>query len=65
MEEKREYVKSWPTITVSVSDTMRERLEYIQNALALKSRSAVIGVAVNQLYDELVAQAHARIKLKK
>lgn len=60
MEDK----KNWPTISVSITETMRERLDYIQNALSLKSRSAVIGVAINQLHDELVAQAHARIKTK-
>lgn len=65
MEERKLEVKSWPTISVSISDTMRDRLDYIQNALGLKSRSAVIGVAINQVYDELVAQAHSRLKKNK
>lgn len=52
----------WPTISVSVSQTALERLEYIQESMGLKTRSACINVAINKLYDELVEQAHSRIK---
>jgi hypothetical protein len=53
-----------PTVTISASRTTQERLDYIQEALGLKSRSSTVTVAVNELYDRLVNQAHIRLERK-
>lgn len=53
-----------PTVTVSLSATVRERLSYIQEATGSKSRSGVVVMAVNELYDRLVNQAHVRLERK-
>ena len=49
-----------PTISISASLTTQKRLEYIQTSTGLKSRSSAVTMAVNELYDRLVAQAHER-----
>jgi metal-responsive CopG/Arc/MetJ family transcriptional regulator len=53
-----------PTISVSASKIMQERLDYIQEATGLKSRSAAVTMAVNVLYDKLVNQAHIQLERK-
>ncbi len=53
-----------PTISISASNTIRERLDYIQEATGSKSRSGVVVMAINELYDRLVNQAHVRLKRK-
>lgn len=54
-----------PTISISASRATQERLDYVQEAMGLKSRSSAVTVAVNELYDRLVNQAHVRLERKK
>jgi len=53
-----------PTISISASRVTQERLDYIQDATGLKSRSSAVTMAVNELYDRLVNQAHVRLERK-
>lgn len=53
-----------PTISISASRMTQERLDYIQEATGLKSRSSAVTMAVNELYDRLVNQAHVRLERK-
>lgn len=54
-----------PTISISASRMTQERLDYIQEATGLKSRSSAVTMAVNELYDRLVNQAHVRLERKR
>lgn len=55
----------YPTASISMSQTVIDRLEYIRESTGSKTRSAVVVMAVNELYDRLVTRAHTRLKQKK
>lgn len=48
----------WNTITVSITPMARERLEYIKKYLGMNSRSATVGMAINEMYDRLVEKGY-------
>ena len=54
----------YPTVSISMSKTIIDRLEYIKESTGSKTRSAVVVMAVNELYDRLVTRAHTRLQQK-
>lgn len=54
--------KQAPTISISVTDTTRDRLDYIQQAMGLHSRSAAVAMCITEVYDRLLELGHSRLQ---
>ncbi len=54
--------KKGPTVSISLTETTRDRLQYIQNALGLHSRSATFAVVVSEVYDRILEVGHSRLQ---
>lgn len=54
--------KQAPTLSISVTEVTRERLEYIQQAMGLHSRSAAVTMCIGEVYDRMVELGHSRLQ---
>ena len=54
--------KKAPTISISVTDTTRDRLDYIQQAMGLHSRSATVAMCITEVYDRLQELGYSRLQ---
>ena len=51
-----------PTISISLTDATREKLDYIQEALGVHSRSAAVAVCISEVHDRLQEQGYSRLR---